>query len=58
MRKNIYVCVRGWVCVYIHTHTHELYHIDVHQKLTQHCKSTILKFKTKKLITQEKRYYR
>ena len=57
MKKNIYVCVCGWACVYIYIHTHELYHFDVYQKLTQHCKSTILKFKTKKLIKQEKRYY-
>ena len=51
------MCVYVGGHVYIYIHTHELYHFDVYQKLTQHCKSTILKFKTKKLIKQEKRYY-
>ena len=34
--------------IYIHTHTHtQLNHFVIQQKLTQHCKSTILEFKKK-----------
>ena len=35
--KNVYVCI----------YTHILNHFAVKQKLTQHCKSTILQFKKK-----------
>ena len=41
------------VCIYIYTHTHThtrththtLNHLDIHQKLTPHGKSTIFQFK-------------
>ena len=39
----------AYTCAHTHTHTHtilkiKLNHFVVHQKLTQHCKSTILQF--------------
>ena len=41
--KKIYVYM--CVCVYIYTQNN---YFAVHQKLTQHCKSTILQFKKSK----------
>ena len=38
-----YICI--YMCVYIYVCVN---HFAVHQKLTQHCKSTILQFKKKK----------
>ena len=37
----MYVCICVCVCVYIYI---KLNHFAVHQKLTQHCKLTILQF--------------
>ena len=42
MKKNICVCVCVCVCVHI-----KLNHFAGHQKLTQHCKSTIPQLKIK-----------
>ena len=42
-----YICIYICVCVYIYIHIHtyiyiKLNHFAVQQKLTQHCKSTVL----------------
>ena len=49
----VYIYVYMYICIYIYTHTHtererERYHLAVHLKLTQYCKSTIPQFKKKK----------
>ena len=41
MKNNIYM--------YTHTHTYITESFAIHQKLTQHCKSTILQLKKKYL---------
>ena len=39
-KKN--VCMYVYIDIYTHTHTYKLNHFVVQQKLTRHCKSTIL----------------
>ena len=46
--KRIYICICTYIymCVYIYIYIHiKLNQFAVHQKLTQHCKSTILQLK-------------
>ena len=43
MEKNMKKYIN--ICVYTHTHTHKLNQLAIHQKLTQHGKSTIFQFK-------------
>ena len=45
--RYVCVCVCVCVCVYIYIYT-QLIHFAVHEKLTQHCKSTILWEKIKR----------
>ena len=40
MKKNIYIYIYIYIHIYIHTHI-KLNHFAVHQKLTQHFKTTI-----------------
>ena len=62
VKKNVYMCVCVCIYIYIYTHTYiyiRLNYFAVHQKLTQHCKSTILQFKKKTMTIygKEKRNY-
>jgi len=46
-KEWIYVCKYMCVCIYIYIYIYKVNHFVVHLKLTQHCKSTLLKYKIK-----------
>ena len=49
----MYMCVR--ICVYIHVYAHIYIHTyDIHLKLAQHCKSTILQKNLKDTLLLKK----
>ena len=50
IRKGMYVFLHVCIhCTYIYAHAYiEVGHLVVQQKLAQHCKSTIIFYKTKK----------
>ena len=51
-----WIYITGYICVCIHTCIYKLSHFAIHEKLIQHCKSTILQVKKKRIafITQMK----